>query len=114
MNSSRLAHAALAMAVATLVACGHKDSSRTDSGDAADPADTVAEASATTPAPSSSPTTAPLAGDDIDRWQRGMAAELEAVHEAAAKLKSAKTGEDTLSSWWRWRRFIPDSGVSTT
>ena len=98
MNSYRLSHAALAMAVAMLVACGRKDTSRTDSADAADPADTVAEASATTPAPSSSPTTTPLAGDDIDRWQRGMAAELEAVHEAAANLKSAKTGEDTLSS----------------
>ena len=98
MNSYRLSHAALAMAVAMLVACGRKDTSRTDSADAADPADTVAEASATTPAPSSSPTTAPLAGDDIDRWQRGMAAELEAVHEAAAKLKSARTSEDTLSA----------------
>jgi hypothetical protein len=68
MNSYRLSHAALAMAVAMLVACGRKDTSRTDSADAADPADTVAEASATTPAPSSSPTTTPLAGDDIDRW----------------------------------------------
>ncbi len=100
MNSYRLSRTAVAMVGALLVACGGKDTSRTDSADAADPADSVAEAPnpAAAPAPSTSPTTAPLTVADIDRWQRGMTAELDAVHQAAAKLKSAKTGEDTLSA----------------
>jgi hypothetical protein len=41
---------------------------------------------------------APLSVDDIERWEKGMAAELAAVQEAGAKLESAKTGEDTLSA----------------
>jgi hypothetical protein len=100
MNPDRSLRAALAMAVALLVACGGKDPSRADSADAADPADTVAESpvSATTPTTQANPTTAPLTVEDIDRWQRGMAAELEAVRQAAAKLKSARSGEDTLSA----------------
>ena len=40
----------------------------------------------------------PLAVEDIDRWQKGMAAELEAVQAAGQKLESAATGEDTLSA----------------
>ena len=100
MNPDRSLRAALAMAVALLVACGGKDASRADSADAADPADTVAESpvSAATPTTQANPTTAPLTVEDIDRWQRGMAAELEAVRQAAAKLKSARSGEDTLSA----------------
>jgi hypothetical protein len=47
---------------------------------------------------SGSPSSAPLAVEDIARWEKGMAAELAAVQEAGAKLKSAKTGEDTLSA----------------
>jgi hypothetical protein len=35
---------------------------------------------------------------DIDSWQKGMAAELEAVRAAGEQLKSAKTGDDTLSA----------------
>jgi hypothetical protein len=31
---------------------------------------------------------------DIDRWDNGIAGELEAVHSAAAKLKQAKAGDD--------------------
>jgi hypothetical protein len=36
--------------------------------------------------------------EDIERWEKGMAAELAAVQEAGGKLSSAKTGEDTLSA----------------
>jgi pyruvate/2-oxoglutarate dehydrogenase complex dihydrolipoamide acyltransferase (E2) component len=43
-------------------------------------------------------TSAPLAVADIDRWQRGMDAELKAVREAGEKLKAAKTGTDTVSA----------------
>ena len=100
MNPDRLSRAALAVAGALLVACGQKDTPRADAADAADPGDSVAEAPApdAAPAPSSNPTATPLGVEDIDRWQRGMTAELEAVHQAAAKLKSAKTGDDTVSS----------------
>lgn len=41
---------------------------------------------------------APLTVEDIARWEKGMAAELAAVQEAGAKLKTAKTGDDTLSA----------------
>jgi hypothetical protein len=36
--------------------------------------------------------------EDIERWEKGMAAELAAVQEAGAKLASARSGEDTLSA----------------
>ena len=41
---------------------------------------------------------APVTVEDIERWEKGMAAELAAVQEAGAKLGSAKTGEDTLAA----------------
>jgi hypothetical protein len=43
-------------------------------------------------------TNAPVTVADIDSWQKGMAAELEAVRAAGARLKEAKTGDDTLSA----------------
>jgi hypothetical protein len=65
----------------------------------------VADVAGDSPAPapdaagqSDSPSSAPLSVEDIGRWEKGMAAELAAVQEAGAKLKSAKTGEDTLSA----------------
>jgi hypothetical protein len=65
------------------------------------PADAAGNAAA--PAPdtanqSGDPSSAPLSVEDIERWEKGMAAELAAVQEASTKLKSAKTGEDTLSA----------------
>jgi hypothetical protein len=65
----------------------------------------VADAAGDAPAPapdaagqSGGPSSAPLSVEDIERWEKGMAAELAAVQEAGAKLESAKTGEDTLSA----------------
>jgi hypothetical protein len=65
----------------------------------------VADAAGDAPAPapdaagqSGGPSSAPLSVEDIERWEKGMAAEMAAVQEAGAKLKSAKTGEDTLSA----------------
>jgi hypothetical protein len=63
--------------------------------------DTAAQAAATaTPAPSqpTSTNSAPVTVEDIDRWVRGMAAELKAVQDAGAKLKAAKNANDTLSA----------------
>lgn len=88
---------ALAAALLSAVACG---------GSADDADDTLAAAEGDTasvaaPADAPAPTAdldAPLTVDDIDRWQRGMAAELEAVREAGAQLARATTGEDSVSA----------------
>lgn len=107
MPISLARRATLAAALSVLVACGgRKDAapdadSATAAQEAAD--STAAEAAAATSAspataqqagPSSS---APLAAADVDRWKRGMDAELVAVREAGQKLKSAKTPNDTAS-----------------
>ena len=58
-----------------------------------------AESPAVQPAqPAADPSTAPLSVADIERWEKGMAAELKAVQEAAAKMQAAKTGTDTMEA----------------
>ena len=42
--------------------------------------------------------TEPVTVPDIDRWKKGMAAELEQVRTAGADLKEARTADDTLSA----------------
>jgi hypothetical protein len=54
----------------------------------------VAEA----PAPAPDAGDAPLEAADVDRWQKGMEAELQAVKEAGAKLGAAKSGMDSLAA----------------
>lgn len=94
----RLPRAALACVLAlTLGACGGGDS---DADEASPPAETGADAEA---APSAEPdasggAAAPVAAADLDRWQTGLAAELEAVRKAGARMREAKTNEDTLSA----------------
>ena len=44
------------------------------------------------------PVSVPLTPDDVGRWDKGMAGELKAIQEAAAKIKTARSGEDTLSA----------------
>ena len=88
---------------ATLYACGTHDSKPKPDAPADADADTVAGTTADTAAapastPAADPGQAPLTVADIDRWDKGMAGELEAVHAAAAKLKDAKTGDDTLTA----------------
>jgi hypothetical protein len=95
--------AAAGLLAATLYACGAYDSRpAAAAGAAADTATseaTTADAAATpASAPASDPGQAPLTVADIDRWDKGMAGELEAVHGAAAKLKEAKTGDDTVTA----------------
>jgi hypothetical protein len=85
-----------------LAACGGGDrppgASDTDAAvsDAAPPPDGAAPASAPAPGPDQS--SAPLTPDDIGRWEKGLQGELEAVQAAAAKMKAARTGEDTLNA----------------
>jgi len=64
-------------------------------------AEAAPSAEAATPppqAPSHHPEVAPVTVEDIDRWQKGMEAELEAVKKAGADLKAAKNSNDTLSA----------------
>lgn len=107
MLSDRSPRAAFAcfLALTLTAACGGRDA-----GEDADPSDAAAAeseapaegesapANATPAADPSAAIDAPLTTADIDRWQKGMAGELEAVRAASAKMKSAKTGEDTLSA----------------
>jgi hypothetical protein len=44
------------------------------------------------------PIAAPLTKDDIGRWEKGMAGEMKTVQDAAAKMKAARTSEDTLNA----------------
>jgi hypothetical protein len=107
--SRRLSVGVLAAALLAAAAC--KPAERADSDDSAAGTDTAsamaeqdsasAAAAATTSGATSSsapPTAASLTVDDIDRWKRGMEAELAAVREAGTKLAAAKTGNDTLTA----------------
>ena len=96
------AWALTALALACL-ACTSSDSGSADADTA--PGDTaVAAEETTTPsadasagAVQSEQVDAPLTAADIERWERGQRAELEAVDKELAKLKSAKSATDTLS-----------------
>ena len=92
-----------------ILGCGEKraDTASADSAVAADSAaleetgvDTAAAAPAATTATAGTSTdesSRPVTVEDIDRWQQGMTAEMEAVKEKAAKLKTAGTGEEKMS-----------------
>lgn len=108
LPSSRAA-AALLFVVSLAAGCGrgqHDDAAADTTAAAQDTAsgaeqDTASAPTATPVGAASQPgaaTSAPLSVADIDRWQRGMTAELEAVKEAGAKLASAKTGEDSVNA----------------
>jgi hypothetical protein len=101
----RFPRAALAWVLAlTLTGCGGGDS---DADEAAPPAEAESDTESggeAAPQPAdaapdaSGAATAPVTVADIERWQKGMAAELEAVRAAGAKMKAARTNEDTLSA----------------
>ena len=55
-------------------------------------------ASQAQPASSTNPISVPLTKADVDRWEKGMAGEMKAIEAAAAKMKTARTGEDTLNA----------------
>jgi hypothetical protein len=81
-------------------ACGKKDSdtSATNSEGQIVTEDTAALSPTPKPEPAANPISAPLTTADVDRWEKGMAGELKAVQEAGAKLKAARTSEDTLNA----------------
>ena len=103
MRVPRFAAFTLALAAATtLGACGKKDTD--DAADTTAQEDTASAAAAETASAQpqqaavqpQNASTAPVAVADIDRWKKGMDAELKAIKEAGGKLKTAKTGNDTL------------------
>ena len=86
----------LCLLAGLLLACG---GARDDEPSADATPDTAAVAPAVgAEAPAAGPTDAPVTAEDISRWQKGMVAELAAVKDAGARLKEARTGEDTLSA----------------
>jgi hypothetical protein len=95
--------AATVLAASSALSCGKK-ADDTSSADAASGANDAAESSTDTaalspaPAPSASSSSAPLTAADVQRWERGMEGELKAVQAAGAKMKSARTGEDSLNA----------------
>ena len=100
----RFSRAALACVLALSLACGGGDAG---SDEAAPPVEADAGAqdasgSESPPAPGTSAgdaaTSTPVTAPEIEAWERGMAAELEAVRAAGARMKEAKSGEDTLSA----------------
>ncbi|HEY7637683.1 MAG TPA: hypothetical protein VH763_19215 [Gemmatimonadales bacterium] len=101
MTLERLLRTTANLLALTLYACGGGDVKPAPGADTADTtagqdsADSTAAPAAT---PVSNPGQTPLAVADIDRWEKGMAAELAAVQGATARLKQAKTGNDTLTA----------------
>jgi hypothetical protein len=90
------------LATALLFACGRKDAQPDVSADTASSEESAAQDTSASAAPAAqpagNPTAAPLTPADIDRWTKGMDGELRAVREAGAKLKSARTSDDTLNA----------------
>ena len=96
-----------AVSIATIVAataCSKGDSSpdtaAADSTQQSEQLDTAARNAAVAAQPGTG-NSAPVTVEDIDKWQRGMAAELEAVKDAGVRLKSAKTAQDSLDAMMR-------------
>ncbi|HET7457844.1 MAG TPA: hypothetical protein VFJ74_09325 [Gemmatimonadaceae bacterium] len=103
----RLTHGLLAAALFTVAAC--KPAERAGEDDSVTAADSTASAgaqAAAAPAAAAAPSAtgsetsaeASLTVADIDRWQRGMDAELAAVRDAGKQLAAAKTANDTMTA----------------
>lgn len=96
------------LAAALLVGCGTRRPDAAADDTAAAQEDTTAaqaDSIAAAPAPqgasaqtAGTASNAPIALADLERWQRGIAAELQAVQEAGAKLHDAKTAEDSVNA----------------
>ena len=96
-----LSSIAAGLLLAGLYACGHDAKSDADAAAAASEDATPAQDASIDTAPSAAPADPgqkPVTVADIERWSQGMAAELQAVNAAAAKLKQAKTAEDTSNA----------------
>lgn len=89
--------------VALVLSCGKKADDTSAAG-ATSGVNDAAESSTDTatlfppPATSTNSSSAPLTPADVQRWERGIEGELKAVQAAGAKMKSARTGEDSLNA----------------
>jgi hypothetical protein len=90
------------LALGLLFGCGRKDAQPDVSADTVSSEESAAQdtssSDAPTAQPTGNPTSAPLTPADIERWTKGMDGELQAVREAGAKLKSARSSDDTLTA----------------
>ena len=87
------------IAFALVVAgCSTGEKADDTTGAAVEAPDSASTASPGKPTSSLEPTAeGSMTVADIDRWQKGMTAELAAVREAGTKMKAAKTSTDTLT-----------------
>ena len=86
-------------AIILLAGCGRKDADPDASAEtSSEEAPASNEDAATSTQPAENPVRAPLTSADIDRWDKGMAGELKAIQDAAQKIKTARSGADTLSA----------------
>lgn len=97
-STTRLQTPLTLLTILLLAACGGGTDRADSPDDAAAAASAQADAQAEVGSSPSAPVETPVGVEDIDRWEKGMAAELAAVQEAATKLVGAKTGDDTLSA----------------
>jgi hypothetical protein len=89
------------LSLVAVAACSHARDAATDStvADSTPPATAPSTSAAVTPASSSAASTdAPITVADIDAWQKGMTAELEAVQDAGTARQNAKNATDTLNA----------------
>jgi hypothetical protein len=110
--TDRFPRAALACVLAiTLSACGGDDSDTDDApsedaGAEAEAGDQAAPPAAAPAVDAAAGTTAPVTLADIESWEKAMAGELAAVRAAGARMKEAKTNEDTLSAMMAVQEMI--------
>jgi hypothetical protein len=103
MSTLRYQLAVSSLAGLLALGCGKKaaDTSADDAGSTSGEVAETSSSSAGSPSQTASaanPASAPLTRADVQRWERGMEGELKAVQEASIKMKSARTGEDSLNA----------------
>jgi hypothetical protein len=87
------------LAIASVIACSTDDSAATDADSSAQVAavDTPGANVSMAPEPGTG-NAAPVTVADIEKWERGMAAELQAVQAAGEKFRASKTGTDSVNN----------------
>src|SRR5690606_5688417 len=78
-------------------ACGDKEAGQTNA-EAIEDDVSMGQDVSPPPASNAGADTAPLTVADVERWERGMQAELEAVEEAERSFGQARNAEDTLNA----------------
>ena len=93
----RFSPCSLLVTAILVLGCAGKEGEKTDA-DAPASAEESPPATSNVQAAAGNAVTGPLTIEDIGRWEKGIAGELKAVQEAGAKLKTARTGEDTVNA----------------